>query len=78
MRDLGLTPSADSRGARRRPGGLPQTGNPQARRALSEGAWADGDPAQVSRPLLRRLDTLPNPVQDIRGKAQVRRCTRAR
>jgi transposase len=40
MRDLGLTPSAYSRGARRRQGPITQAGHTQARRALVEGAWA--------------------------------------
>jgi transposase len=40
MKDRGRTPAAAARGARRRPGGLAQTGHTQARRALVEGAWA--------------------------------------
>jgi transposase len=40
MHALGLTPSAYPSGARRRQGGLPQTGQRHARRALVEGAWA--------------------------------------
>lgn len=71
-KDRGLTPSASARGARRRQGGLTQTGNPQARRALGAGAWAERDPAQVRRPLQRRLETLPKPSPDGSWKAQVR------
>jgi transposase len=40
MSELGLTPSAYSRGARRRQGPITQAGHTQARRALVEGAWA--------------------------------------
>jgi transposase len=53
---LGVTPSADSTGARRRPGGITKTGNTHARRALIEGAWAYCDPAKGSRHLPRRLE----------------------
>jgi transposase len=78
MRDLGLTPAASSRGQRRSQGGLTQTGHRPARRALGEGAWADRDPATVSRHLHRRLAQRPKPIQDLSGKAQVRLCTRYR
>jgi transposase len=40
MHDLGLTPSAYARGGRRQQGSMTKTGNPPARRALVEGAWA--------------------------------------
>jgi transposase len=72
MQYVGLTPSESSRGERRHQGGLTKTGNPHARRALVEGAWADRYPANVSRHLQLRLEQLPKPIQDTRGKAQVR------
>ena len=78
MTSLGLTPSASSRGERRRPGGLTKTGKTQARRALVEGAWASRDPANVSRHLQLRLEKLPKPIQDTSWKAQVRLCKRSR
>jgi transposase len=78
MSDLGLTPSEDSSGERRRQGGLTKTGNTHARRALIEGAWAYRYPAKVSRHLQLRLEKLPKPVQDISWKAQVRLCKRYR
>jgi transposase len=78
MRDLGLTPSAYATGDRRRQGGIPKAGNTQARRALVDGAWADRDPAHVRRHLQRRLEQVPKPIQDLRWKAQVRLCQRAR
>jgi transposase len=78
MRSRGLTPSESSRGERRRHGTSTKAGNPVARRALIEGAWAYRDPATVSRHLQRRLEQLPKPLQDISGKAQVRLCQRDR
>jgi transposase len=76
LSSLGLTPSEYSRGPRRSQGGLTQSGNHQARRALVEGAWAYRYPAKISRPLHRRLEQRPKPIQDLRWKAQVRLCTR--
>jgi transposase len=78
MRDLGLTPSEYSSGARRRQGGITTAGNTPARRALVDGAWADRDPAHVSRQLQRRLEHRPKGLQDIRWKAPVRLCNRYR
>jgi transposase len=72
MRSLGLTPSAYSTGDHRRQGAITKTGNAHARRALSEGAWAYRDPANVRRHLPLRLEKRPNPRLDIRGKAQGR------
>ena len=76
MSDLGLTPAAYARGEPRRQGGSTKAGHAPARRALVEGAWADRDPAHVSRPLPRRLEKAPKRRQDIRWKAQVRLCKR--
>jgi transposase len=76
--DLGLTPSEDSSGARRRQGGITKTGHTHARRALIAGAWAYRYPAKVSRHLQLRLDKRPKPVQDISWTAQVRLCKRYR
>jgi transposase len=78
MSFLGLIPSAESSGARRRQGALTNAGHPQARRALIEGAWASREPAKGSRHRQRRLEQPSNVIQDIRGKAHVRRCTRDR
>jgi transposase len=76
--DLGRTPSASARGARRQPGRLTQTGPPPARRALGAGAWASRSPATVRRPLPRCLAKLPTALQAIRGQAQGRLGTRDR
>jgi transposase len=78
MSYLGLTPSEYSSGARRRQGSITKTGNTHARHALVEGAWAYRYPAKVSRHLQLRLEKLPNTVQDISWKAQVRLCKRYR
>jgi hypothetical protein len=78
MHALGLTPSADSRGARRQHGSRTKTGHTPARRALVEGAWASRDPANVSRHLHLRLEKLPTAVQALSGKAPVRLCQRSR
>jgi transposase len=78
MSYLGLTPSEYSSGPRRSQGGLTQTGNRHARRALVDGAWADRYPAKVSRQLPLRLAQLPKPIQDLSWKAQVRLCQRYR
>ena len=78
MNYLGLTPSEYSTGERRRQGGITKTGNTHARRALIEGAWAYRYPAKISRHLQLRLEKVPQPIQDISWKAQVRLCKRYR
>jgi len=78
LSSLGLTPSAHSRGERRRQGALTKTGNSPARRALVEGAGASRYPATVSRPLHLRLETVPTAIQDSSWQAQVRLCKRYR
>jgi transposase len=78
MSSLGLTPSESSSGARRRQGRITKAGNTFARRALIEGAWAYRYPAKVSRHLQLRLAQLPQAIQNIGWKAQVRLCKRFR
>jgi len=78
MSYLGLTPSAHSRGERRRQGGSTQTGNSPARRVRVEGAWASRYPAKVSRHLQLRLANVPQVIQDSSWQAQVRLCKRYR
>jgi len=63
---------------RRRPGSITKTGNSHARRVLVEGAWAYRYPAQVSRHLQLRLETVPTAIQEISWKAQLRLCKRYR
>jgi transposase len=57
---------------------MTKAGNPQARRVLVAGAGAYRYPATVSRHLPRRLEPQPKALQDISGKAHVRRCQRYR
>jgi len=75
---VGLVPSEDSSGPRRRLGAITKTGNGRARRALVEGAWAYRHPAKVSEHIQKRIDALPKPIQDLGWKAQVRLCKRFR
>jgi transposase len=74
----GLIPAEYSSGERRQPGSMTTAGNTHARRALVEGAWAYRYPAKVSRHLQLRREQQPKIIQDIRWKAQVRRCQRDR
>jgi transposase len=78
MSYLGLIPSEHTSGEQRRQGPITKTGNSHARRALIEGAWAYRYPAKVSRHLQLRLEKLPQVIQDISWKAQVRLCKRYR
>ena len=78
MNSLGFTPAESATGARRRQGGITKTGNTHARRALLAGAWASRSPATISRHLQLRLEKVPQPIQDMSGKAQVRLCKRDR
>jgi transposase len=78
MSSLGLTPSADARGARRRHGSSTTAGHTCARRARMAEAWSDRYPAQVRRPLPWRWAQLPQAIQNLGWKAPVRRCQRCR
>ncbi len=51
---LGLTPSEDSTGERRRLGAITKTGNTHARRLLIEAAWHQRRPPRLSITLERR------------------------
>ena len=51
---LGLTPSEDSTGGRRRLGGITKAGNTHARRLLVEAAWHQRRPLRASAALERR------------------------
>jgi transposase len=78
MAFLGLVPSEQSTGKRRKQGGITKTGNGHARRVLVEAAWAYRFPARVSRELLRRQEHLPLEVRQTAWKAQLRLCARYR
>lgn len=75
---LGLIPSENSSGGRRRQGAITKAGNTSARRALVEAAWAYQHPARVSWVIARRQSELSKSVCDIAWKAQLRLCTRYR
>jgi transposase len=60
---LGLTPSEDSSGERRRLGGITKTGNAYARRLLVEAAWHQRLPPRDSVKLTRRRQGHPAAVR---------------
>jgi transposase len=72
MAYLGLVPSEQSSGQRRRQGGITKAGNGAARRLLIEAAWCYRFPARVSRELLLRQEGLASPIRDTAWKAQLR------
>jgi transposase len=59
---LGLTPSEDSSGERRRLGSITKTGNTHARRLLVEAAWHQRRPLRESATLARRRQGQPAAV----------------
>jgi len=75
---LGLIPSEDSSGPRRRQGRITKAGNSSARRALVEAAHAYAHPARVSWVIARRQSNLPKSAIDVAWKAQLRLCARFR
>jgi transposase len=75
---LGLIPSEDSSGPRRRQGSITKAGNSSARRAMIEAAHAYAHPARVSWVIARRQTGLSKSVCDIAWKAQLRLCSRFR
>ncbi len=75
---LGMIPSEDSSGSRRRQGSITKAGNSSARRALVEAAWAYAHPARVSWVIARRQTGLAESTTDLAWKAQLRLCARFR
>lgn len=78
MAYLGLIPTENSSGPRRRQGSITKAGNSSARRAMVEAAQAYGHPARLSWVIARRQTELPKSVCDIAWRAQLRLCTRFR
>jgi transposase len=78
MAYLGLVPSERSSGGSVRRGAITKTGNGHARRALIEAAHSYRHPARISRTILKRQETLSEPVRQIAWKAQLRLCARFR
>ena len=62
MAYLGLIPSEDSSGPRRRQGSITKAGNSSARRAMVEAAQAYAHPARVSWVIARRLPRISRPL----------------
>jgi transposase len=60
---LGLTPSEDSSGERRRLGAISKTGNTHARRLLVEAAWHQRRPLRASATRERRRQDQPAAVR---------------
>jgi transposase len=76
MAYLGLVPSEDSSGPRRRLGAITKAGNAAARRMLVEAAHHYRHPPRVSKLIATRQAELPRVVTDIAWKAQLRLCAR--
>jgi transposase len=71
---LGLTPSEDSTGERRRQGGLTKTGNGRARKVMIEAAWTYARPAKPVAP----ASVHPPAIAAIADKARHRLALRYR
>lgn len=78
MAFLGLVPSEDSSGQRRRQGRITRTGNGHARRILTEAAWNYRFVHQPSRAILKRRESLPPEIVAIAEKAERRLSRRFR
>jgi transposase len=76
MSYLGLTPSENSSGDRRRLGGITKCGNSRARRLLVEGAHSYRYNANVSTELQKRQEGLSQEITGIAWQAQMRLCRR--
>lgn len=72
MAYLGVTPSEDSSGERRRPGAITKTGNHRVRRILTETAWHYRHRHQVSKALAARRQDQPAWAIDLADRAAVR------
>ena len=72
MAYLGVTPSEDSSGERRRSGGITKTGNRRVRRILTETAWHYRHPHRVGKALKARRQDQPAWAIDLADRAGVR------
>jgi transposase len=75
---LGLVPSEDSTGTRRRPGAITKTGNGLVRRLLVQTAWHYRHDPHLSAARRRRRAGQPAAVLQIADKAEQRLCRRYR
>ena len=78
MAYVGLVPSEHSSGARTQSGRITRAGNAQARTTLIEAGWSYRLPAREERRYRERVADLPDEIQAIGWKAQVRLCQRFR
>jgi transposase len=78
MAYLGLVPSEQSSGPKRRIGAITKTGDIHARTLLIEAAHSYRFPARVARHKLAAVDAVPEVVRAIAWKAQTRLCQRYR
>jgi transposase len=78
MAFMGLVPSENSSGPKKRRGAITKTGNTHVRRVVTEAAQNYGHPARVGRQLLKRQEGLDKQILDIAWKCQVRLCDRFR
>jgi transposase len=72
MAYLGVTPSEESSGERRRPGGITKTGNRRVRRILTETGWHYRHPPYVSKALKTRRQDQPAWAVDLADRAAKR------
>ncbi len=72
MSYLGLVPSEDSSGGRRRQGSITKAGNKHIRRLLTEAAWNSRHKPKRTAHLRKRQEGVSPEVQDIAWKAQER------
>lgn len=78
MAYLGLVPSEHSSGVTRSRGGITKTGNGHVRRVLVEAAWTYHYPARKTAHLQQKVKQVPEKIQEVAWKAQVRLCGRYR
>jgi len=78
MAYLGLVPSEQTSGRRRRQGGITKTGNSHARRMLVESAWSYRFPARQTMHLKRKAKNASDEAKVIAWRAQKRLCGRYR
>lgn len=76
MSYIGITPSEDSSGQKRRQGAITKTGNEACRRAIIEAAWQYRLPARVTPHIRARHHGQPQAVIQIAWQAQTRLCAR--
>ena len=78
MAYLGLVPSEQTSGPKRRIGAITKAGDIHARTLLIEAAHSYRFPARLARNKLKAVDAVPDAVRAIAWKAQTRLCQRYR